>query len=256
MLKTDLYKRTSYLNKNIEYLFNCEIREYDLKSADMSLMKQFKLVSADTIASLEKMDKDSRHKRTGMMQKDKKLAKALVEAFKEARRMFFDANDVEDWQVLSIKKDAIFILKNECENNTFGALEFRVKNQYLGYMYLNKTEFLYRDRESDIDVKGLGKNVNEKHNDYMLDFIRDVFIYRIYKSYPEQIDFLSTFIKAYRAKDLDIGYYRQLDNEGYYKILNNGEEFMMDDLSEDDIGDVDIKYNYSNYLVPIVNIFI
>ena len=43
MLKSKLYERTLYLNKEIDYLFNCEIREYDLKSAGLNLIKYFKL---------------------------------------------------------------------------------------------------------------------------------------------------------------------------------------------------------------------
>ena len=39
-----LYTKTNYLNKNIDYLLNTDIREYDLKSAGLSLIKYFKLL--------------------------------------------------------------------------------------------------------------------------------------------------------------------------------------------------------------------
>lgn len=256
MLQHELWKRTGYLNKDIEYLFNCSIREYDLKAADMSLMKEFKLVSADTIASLEKMDNQARHVRTGMMQKDKQFAKVLTEAFKEARRMFFEANEVEEQEVLSIKKDAIFIINKDCVHHTFGALDFRIKNQYLGYMYLNRNEFYYTDPQTPIDVKGLGKSAPEKHREYLLDFFRDVFSYRIYNSYPEQLQLLSSFIKAYRNRELAIGYYRQLDNQSYFRLEDNGEEILIDGVEEEAIDQLDIRYNYSNYLVPLISYFI
>ena len=39
-LRTNLYERTTYLNKDIDYLFNIDIREYDLKDAGFSIIKQ------------------------------------------------------------------------------------------------------------------------------------------------------------------------------------------------------------------------
>lgn len=256
MLQHELWKKTGYLNKDIDYLFNCEIREYDLKAADMSLMKQFKLVSAETIASLEKMDNQARHVRTGMMQKDKKFAKVLVEAFKEARRMFFEANDIETSDVLSIKKDAIFIINKDCVHHTFGALDFRIKNRYLGYMNLNRLELYFTDSNTPLDVKGLGKEAPEKHKDYLLDFIRDVFSYRIYNSYPQLIHLITEFITAYRNRELDIGYYRQMDSQSYFRVRDHDEDILIDGVSEDAIDQIDISYNYAHYLIPIVNFFI
>ena len=94
MLKSNLYERTLYLNKEIDYLFNCEIREYDLKSAGLNLIKYFKLLPQDKIDYLDKMDKEARNKEIGMLQKQKEFDKQLKDAFTEARRMFFDANNI------------------------------------------------------------------------------------------------------------------------------------------------------------------
>lgn len=255
MLKSNLYERTLYLNKEIDYLFNCEIREYDLKSAGLNLIKYFKLLPQDKIDYLDKMDKEARNKEIGMLQKQKEFAKQLKDAFTEARRMFFDANNIEDYEVLSVKKDAIFIIRKLCFNNTFDNLEFRVKNQYLGYMHLNNKEFYYTSPDDPLDVKGFGTEVQYYHGEYMLDFIRDVFTNAIYCSRNDTINQLVKFVRAYKHKYLDYGYYRMLDEEMYYEVIDGDERFKIKDIESDEV-DIDITYNYFKYIIPISCIFI
>lgn len=257
MIKTDLYERTLYLNKDIDYLLNCEIREYDLKSAGMNLIKYFHLASDKVIHSLERMDKDSMHKEIGMMQKDTSFAKAMSDAFVEARRIFFDANDIDVTDILSIKKDAIFLINKKCSTTQFGNMEFRVKNTYLGYMYLNKVEFYFTDSNTPLDVKGLGNEIHMYHDEYMLDFIRDIFAYSIYAGRKELIKYLTEFIDAYRTNRLAYGYYRHLDSDNFYTIIDPEDgPILIKDIDDQDEVTLDITYNYFNYLVPIANIFI
>ena len=92
VMKT-LYERTLYLNKEIDYLFDCEIREYDMQEAGFNLCREFKLLPDKTISFLETMDKQQRHIRLGYYQKDKKFAEIQKEAFTEARKRFYEANE-------------------------------------------------------------------------------------------------------------------------------------------------------------------
>ena len=255
MIKSDLYERTLYLNKGIDYLFNCEIREYDLKSAGLNLIKYYKLLPESKIESLEMMDKESRNKEIGMIQKDHDFAKALKCAFTDARRMFFDANNLTDFDVLAVKKDALFILRKLCVNRKFENLEFRVKNQYLGYMHLNNKEFYYTNPGTQLDVKGFGADVHYYHDDYMLDFIRDVFTNAIYCARRDTINQLVRFIRAYKNKYLDYGYYRMLDEDMYYEVMDGDERFKIRDIESDEV-DIDITFNYFKYIIPISCIFI
>lgn len=257
MIYTDLYNKTSYLNKDIQYLFNVSIKEYDLSSAGLNIIKEFKLVPDDIISKLEVMDKRSRNEEIGMMQRnDHTLRDNIEKGFIEARRRFFEANELKEEDILSIKKDAIFVIDKECVNNTFGYLNFRVKNHYLGYMYLNRVEFYYTDRDNDLDVKNLGEDFYRFHKDYMLDFIKDYFTMNIYSDYRILVKFFTDFIKLYRNRELDINYYRQLDSESYYTINIDGSQSKVIDLSEDDYNSVDITYNYFSYLIPMANILL
>ena len=254
---SSLYTRGLYLNKEIDYVLNCEIREYDLKSAGLSIIKQFKLLPENTIRQLEVMEKEPRNVEIGMLQKDKSFAKALSEGFVEARRLFFEANGLEDYDVLAIKKDAIFIVKKRCDNNVIGHLQFRIKNEYLGYMLLNRKEFYYRNSSTPLDVKGLGKECEYYHGEYMLDFIHDVFSLAIYAPRVSLIKYLTDFISDYRNNRLAYGYYRHLDESNFYDVIDEESgNLKIKDVDDNEDVKLDITYNYFNYLVPIVNVFI
>lgn len=256
-MTSTLYEKTIYLNKDIEYLFNCEIREYDMEHAGLSLLKEYKLVPESKIAQLEKMEKEPRNKEIGMLQRNiQGLAKALNESFVLARKQFFEANNIEDSEVLSIKKDAIFIIKRLCKKTTFGNINFRLKNQYLGYLYLNKTEFYYKDADTDLEVKGLNEDTVKLHQGYMLDFLKDVFTVTLHSERRSIIHFLTSFIKSYRNNELAYGYYRELNNDAFYKVKSEDEIIAISNIDEDENPQLDITYNYFMYLVPLANIFI
>ena len=54
---SQLYKRTTWLNKNIDFSFGSSITEYDMKSAGLSLIKEFKMLPDDEIQKLEALNK-------------------------------------------------------------------------------------------------------------------------------------------------------------------------------------------------------
>jgi len=254
---SDLYVRTNFTNTDIDYIFNSEIREYDLRRAGLSLIKQFNLLPQSKIDSLSMMDKVACNKEIGMLQKDKQFADKLLECFAEARRLFFETNEIQTSEIVSIKKDAIFVHRKKCDNTVFGELNFRVKNQYLGYLRLNRIEFYYKDPNTVLDVKGLGPSVYLYHTDYMLDFIKDVISMAIYSPRNVLVKFVTDFIKDYRKRNLMYGYYRQMDGSNFHVVIDD-EVGRMNVLDVDDNEDLtlDITYNYCNYLIPIAAIFV
>ena len=250
-----LYERFNYLNKEIDYLFNTQITEYDMKDAGFSLIKQYKLLPEGVILYLEKMPKENRTKQIGVYRKNRELDRQMKAAFIEARRLFFTANNLEDGDILSIKNDAIFVIRKNCMHQVFGEINFRPKHSYLGYLNLNRYEFYYTDSHTPIEVKGLKGEESAKHQEYMLDFIRDLFGLAIYSDRNRLIKFLTNFINAYRNKNLEAGYYRELNMSSAFAVVGSDGEIMLLDDVEDD-SDLYINYNYFNYIIPLANIFI
>ena len=143
-MMSELYMKDNYLNKNIEILFNKKIVEYDLKSANTSLCREYKLLPEDKIKEIEDKPKSERVKIIGkLMRKDKKFNQGLRDAFIDIRRRFFKENNIQDGDILAIKKDAIFCFDN-VEYTNFGHCTFSEKNTYTSYMYVNRFEFYYK----------------------------------------------------------------------------------------------------------------
>ena len=235
-----MYEKDLYINENNPYLFNTDIFEYDMKDAGFSLIKEFKLLDKNTIEKLSKESKDVRKVSIGKLQrKNKELVKGLLDGFKEARRLFFEANNLDDNDIISIKKDAILTSKI-CRIQQFGDyINFRPKNSYTSYIYLGKNlEFYYSS--SKLDIKGLNEENYEKHKNYLINFIS-----RYIKSVESgdtisSIKLIKKFIDQYKWKELDIGYYRTFDNRSVFKIINEDIEY--DKYYEKD--DLDITYNF------------
>ena len=102
-MKSNLWERSLWLNTTMEYIFGSRIVEYDMKSAGLSLVTYFKLLPESTIDDIRRMEKKARVIKLGLIQReDKEFAKKLSDAFKEARRMFFEANGIDEESILSI----------------------------------------------------------------------------------------------------------------------------------------------------------
>lgn len=235
-----MYENDLIINENNPYLFNTDIFEYDMKDAGFSLIKEFKLLDKSIIDKLSTQDKETRKVNIGKLQKDnKELVKNLGNAFKEARRLFFEANQLENNDIISIKKDAIFTCKL-CKFQEFGKyINFRPKNSYTSYINLgNRLEFYYNSNQ--LDIKGLSNENYEKHKDYLIKFISQFIKSVEIGNNIATIKMLKKFIDSYKWKELDIEYYRTFDNKSVFKII--GEDVEYDRYYDKD--DLDITYNF------------
>lgn len=249
-----LYKKSNYLNKDIDYLISNEIIEYDIRSAGFNISKYFKLLPQYKINYLEKLGKKQRHIQLGLYQReDKEFKKILNEKFMETRKWFFENNDVGDEEILSVKKDALFVLKR-CKNISLGNIEFIEKNVYTSYYYLNNLEFYYN--KNTIDVKGIDDELLKLHEDYMLNFLHEFFRLNEVNTRKMSIKLLKQFAKYYKSKRLDIGYYRELDKQSLFRLKERLFGEIVGAKYTEDIDKVDMWYNYKNYVIPLISILI
>lgn len=259
-----LYERSSWINPKYEYLFGKKIVEYDMQSAGLSLTKEYKLLDDKTIKMIDDTElKKDKVIKLGLIQRDnKEFAKALSEAFKDARRRFFQANNLNEDNILSIKKDAFFTIDTECKITQFGKLNFRPKHSYSSYIKINRIELYLDTINRVVDIKGLGQGIiHEKlielHKDSMLDFILTFARGReVHMDLEVQSKWLSVFVKRYREKALDISYYRELSQTMDFKVNSEEGLLSMKECSPALIENIDISYNYYNYIVPLVSIIV
>lgn len=249
-----LYNRHGYLNKDIPFIISNEIIEYDMVSAGLNLTKKYGLLDPDTISHLERLPKAMRNVQMGLIQKkDREYTKNLQEAFVQGRKLFFEANDLNVDNVLSIKKDAIYTMKT-CDVLEFDGLEFSPKNAYTSYYYLNGYEFYY-NREG-IDVKGIDDTKLELHSEYMLGAIYDYMYLQENNTRSRVIKYIRDLARHYKRKEMEIGYYRELNNESLFRLNIDVLDTEFGVEYTDDKNSILINYNFNNYIIPLTRILL
>lgn len=252
-MSSSLWKNDSFINPNIPFLFNREIIEYDLKEAGFSLTKELHLLDENVINKLEKFKKEKRKIELGNIQRDnKEYRDSLKKSFAYARKLFFEANGLEDRDIISIKKDAIFLNK-KVNYQTFGKyLNFRPKNTYTSYIQMpKKMEFYYNI--NTLDVKGMNDENIKLHEKYMIKFIKSFFLKMETEDEETVIKFTKRFIDRYKKKELEVGYYRTFDYRSEIELLTDT-EVVYKDYWEDKKEDINISYNYFNILLKLIQI--
>lgn len=229
-------RKSTYLNPNIEYLFNGEIIEYDIQDAGFSLIKQYHLLPDEKIKELSMMEKGGeRHRAIGMLQRDDKvLSKALSDKFAEVRMVFIASNNLTDNDILSVKKDAIYTI-GQCQKLKFGMIMFVPKNRYTSYIRFPNIQNLeiYYSPEA-MDIKGIGESGINRHRLYMMEFLRTV-ISMIEDSNGRVKRYLMKFVNEYKNNELEDVFYLEFNNAS--RTLNP-------------------VFNFQNIIVPLVNIIL
>lgn len=226
--------KSTWLNPNIEYLFDNQIIEYDMQDAGFSIIKQYNLLPKETIQRLSSLDKGrERHIAIGKLQgENKEFADALKEKFAEMRSFFIMANELTDDDIISVKKDAIYTIGN-VHKRIFGKVEFREKNTYTSYIRfsnINNLEIYYAD--GIMDIKGISDESINKHRLFMYEFIYDIIT--MIESHDAGLKRkLMGFIDQYKSLEIDQEYYLEFNNKS--RELNP-------------------MFNYQNILIPLVQI--
>ena len=70
------------------------------------------------------------------------------------------------------------------------------------------------------------------------------------------IKYLKRFRNKYLNKDLDIGCYRELNRESMFRLKYRiaGDPVLISDI--DDKEEIEIIYNYINYIVPLISYYL
>jgi hypothetical protein len=247
----DIWDEELYINPNIPYLFNREIIEYDLKEAGYSIVREFNLLSKDKIEYLNKLDKKKRHITIGIYQRDdKEFKENLKKGFCIARRLFIEKNNIYKNDIVSIKKDALFICK-KCEYQKIGKyLNFRPKNTYTSYIRLDKFVELYYNQDN-LDIKGIGEDKIELHKNYMVKFLNNYFRKAETSDRVCIINYVRKYIDKYKRKELEAGYYRTFDKRSVIEFINENDSYVLSDSIKDNI---DIRFNLFNIFIKLIKI--
>ena len=237
-------------NLNVPFIHHELIEEWDIRSANTSLMKYYHLANPQLISKLEKMEKRDREPAVGMLcKKDKEFAIALEKGFTDIINEFLSANNLDmETDVISIKKDSVFVRNKNVQCSEFGngAVKFVRKNSYSGCLLLPRYEFYYaRDK---IDVKGVADEALQLHQDGTLAFIS--MMMQESNSWIELNHFMKEYAMAYKTKQLPFNAYREFTTVSKFRVNLFGNVVLMDEIDEELLEDTDISFNYINIYLP------
>ena len=231
-------------NTNIPFIHHESIDEWDIKSANTSLMRYYGLVSEKIVSRFEDMKKQDREIAVGLYcKKHKDFTVALEKSFTDIVNEFINANNLDpETDIISIKKDALFVRNKRVVNNEFGngTVRFVKKNSYSGCLLIPQYEFYYS--KDHIDVKGISDEVLNLHEDGTLAFIS--MMMQESNNWIELNQFMKEYAIAYKTRQLPFNAYREFNSSSKFRVNLYGNEVMMDDIDEELIDDTDISFNY------------
>lgn len=242
-------------NKNIPFIHDEIIEEWDIRSANTSLMRYYGLIDAKIIEKFESLKKSEREPKVGLyLRKHPEVGKALEESFTKIIKEFIIVNDLdENQEIVSIKKDSVFVRNKIIRQSEFGKnseVKFLKKNSYTGCIIIPNYEFYYsRDK---VDVKGISDSSLPLHNDGTLAFIS--LLMQESKNWIGLNEYMRDYAYAYKHKELPFNAYREFNSNSKFRVNLFGHEVLMDDIDEELLEDTDISFNYSKVYLPIMKI--
>ena len=256
---SDLYKKSSYLT-TIPMIQN-RIYEYDIHAANLSMLKQSGKIDPKALAILSKMDKKPREIAVGkMIRTNKQFGVIIKRGILKAREQLFRENQIQDYEVLSIKNDAVFVIGRKLKHTVFGDVEFRLKNQYSMFQNIDKIEFYYDRRRKRIDIKGVKDEVVEHpdHQHGMIQFFMTVFNYASMDQRDDLREYLLEFVHQYKAKELPFQYYRELNSDNIYRTIIelSGFGYNLEEIGQSDLAMINPIYNYTRYILPVIRYYL
>ena len=99
---SELYKKTNYIVK--DPVVQNRIYEYDIRSANVSMLREYGHIQSKILDNLEKMSKEEREITVGnMIRQNKDVYKIISTGIRKSREKLFRENLIQSSEVLSIK---------------------------------------------------------------------------------------------------------------------------------------------------------
>ena len=246
-----IYKKINYRSP-IKYFINTYIREYDLSKANISSLYYTGRITKEKYNEFMNIDKQSREIKIGLMiQKDNSIYHSIQKGIIEAKKRLVESNQLTDFDILSIKNDAIFVIAKNLKYTQFPPyFEFKLKNTYNIYLQLLDLEIYYGDKfntdgtlDTNIDVKGISDDKIPLHLDGILGFICDICFKLQRDNIEDVLRYASNIYNKYINRELPKEFYREFDSSSMYMIYSTTHRFVLEDIDDSMISSVDIGRN-------------
>lgn len=253
---SQLYKKHNYKNKNLEYIKNCFIEEYDIKRAGLNILRNTNTITEEKYQEFLKMDKREADIIIGKwLRKHPEVSELMMNTYIEIRKRFFELNNItDDDDILSIKKDAIFVINHKCFHLEIDGYEFVLKNKFNSYAYINNYEFYYGKNKDNIVVKGMNHESVIDQKLYFIKLIKDLMRLDSIGKYDEMFELLVDFKDDFIMNKLELPYYKDIITNQYQ--FNMGGVLVGRDTIDEKIICNIFKNGNLNFLNNIIKTFL
>ncbi len=246
-----LWKKSNY-QSNLQYLIDVPIQEYDISKANINVLREANILNEDQYQYFLQCPKLEREIAIGKMQgANPSVSLALKNGIMSARKTFMEINNIKDSDVLSIRNDAIMVIGDKhIETNITDKVRFRLTGSYRSFYKINRIFMYYNfdliSKTEVLDIKGLGDIGVTLHRDYMLEFLSELFYTAQIDGIREAINLLSNVYSQYLQKNLNVSYYRELNELSRYKLKKDMSMFntvYLENATDYDKRYIDISHN-------------
>lgn len=245
-------------SSDVRYLRNKIIHEYDIASGGYNVALSEKLIDDEDI--LEELSLASKKEKQIILgnyaKENTEFTKKLHEGFQKYIGAFITLNDIEEGNVIAIKKDSITFHSSTVKRTKFKTVKFTNRGTFSSYLKIGKLEFYYNGKTGATLAKGLPIDSYEET------LVEEIFtlmkIAEIANSKKRVAKHLAELRHAYVTLDLTNNYYKELSALNGFKLkesLVNCTTYS-DHIDDDNISNVDIMWNYRNIIIPLCEIFL
>lgn len=219
-----LWQKPQYKSK-IEYIIDNPIREFDISKANISILRDANVLSEEQYQYFLTCPRMERQIFIGKLQgSNPEVTTALKSGIANAKKVFMESNGIQDSDILYIRNDAIAIIGNKFigQLDITNRVRFRESAVYSSFYRVNAVDMLYYynpvSKVEKLDLKGLSDESVALHKEFMLDFLCELFYRAQMEGVKSAMEILQGLYKQYNARELPIGYYRELTSQSYYKL--------------------------------------
>lgn len=253
---TSIHEKARYVSP-YEWLINHNVQEWDLEKANISILRSLDLISEDEYQRYYHLPRQQREVELGCLRRDNpRVEEGYQKGIKAVRQLFFDANSLEEENVLYIDNDSITTVHQWRDPRASGLhgnltpyLNFRVKRRYTSFYRIFAIDFLYYSdgEEESFRLKNVDEaKLRSTHTGYFLDFLLATAYSAQSRPILETIQMVREVYSRYTSLAFEAPYYRELNPRNQFNLGSTPfYTYYSDTLSEQDKGMVDIGYNAS-----------
>lgn len=250
-MSSSVWSKPNY-RSGAHFLIDGLIREFDITKANISVLRDANVLSESQYRYFLQCPKLEREIAIGKMEgNNPEISKIKKEGITQARKAFMTLNGIQDSEVLEIRNDSISIIGNRPINvlQVSDRVFFREDGRYTSYYHLGTIDYYYYaniiENIEHLAIKGMSDEAIQLHQNFMLDLLNELFYRAQFEGVKSAIPILNSFYKSYIAKELPVGYYRELTAQSMYKLNNASmiSSIYIDMVTEHEKPAIDISEN-------------